>query len=149
MQSGKIRDSGTLQHKRGLTKISFNIRASAVRVGSLLHRISPRCPPPPLRSLYGPDQRRRLRVGNNPTGRKTGPAEKSARGEREVQHVAHTPPEPQSGQGPSGFAGARSKSVPDASAEKVLATGVGSDRAPPHLFLLLCRSIFFLFRIMS
>lgn len=41
-----------------------------MRVLLLLHRISPPCSPSKclLRSLYGPDQRRRLQIRNNPTG---------------------------------------------------------------------------------
>lgn len=51
-------------------KISFNIRVTTMRVLHLLHRVSLRCCPGKrlLCSLYGPDQRRRLQIKNNPTG---------------------------------------------------------------------------------
>lgn len=52
----------TVELDKRLYKISFGIRVSAIRVLWLLHRISLRCSPCKrlLRSLYRPDQRRRL-----------------------------------------------------------------------------------------
>lgn len=106
-----------------------------MRVLQLLHRISLRCSPGSclLRSLFGPDQRRRLQIRNNPTG------SSSARMSTRIKE-GETFGTPSRATGlvkeltsqPLGVANVSSKSVPDVSAEKVLARGsILTPRPPP------------------
>lgn len=141
----------TVELDKRLHRISFSIRVSAVRVLWLLHRISLRCSPCNclLGPLSRPDQRRRLWIRNNPTG-----SSSAKMSTRIKEGETFGPPLRATVWVRLWLSPTLGPKVSQTRLQRRSSGEDGFGQAPcdglqPHLFFLLCRSIFFLFRIIS